>query len=453
MSATTAIDGLVSGLDTTSLISSLMAVEAAPQTLLIEKQTAQTTLISALQSFNTKVASLATAATTAAAKSSWAATTATSTASSVTATTTSTAQASTLSFTVDKVAQSQSTLYTLPTSYDTDQPTFTLTQGGQTTTITANSSSLANILEAFNADGTGVKATAVNVGTSAAPEYLLQVTSTSTGTDNAFTLSYATGSDGSGSTDLTGEKVRAASDAAITLFPGTSAARTVTSSSNSFSSVLTGVDIVVSAVESSAVTLSVVGDSAAKSTLASNLVSNLNLVLSEITSQTSSTTSTADDGGTIISGGLFSGNSTIRTLQQQLLSLGSTPVNGIDPSTVGITLNKDGTFTFDEDTFAAALAEDPDKVQTVITGLSSRLAELADSNSDSIDGAITLQIKTEQAISTDLGEQIDSWDDRLAKRQETLERIYAALEVSLSTLQSTSSWLTSQIESLTTSSS
>jgi flagellar hook-associated protein 2 len=444
----TAVDGLISGLKTAELIESLLAVERGPQTLLKQKASASSNLITAMQALNTKVASLTTAATAAGKAESWAKTAGTSTATSVTATTSATAQPGSLTFTVDKVAQAQSTLYTLPASYDTEKPTFTITQNGETRTITAASGSTANVLEALNAEGTGVKATTVNVGTAAAPSYMLQLTATETGEDNGFSLAVATGADGTGSTTLVGEDVRAASDAQITIFPGTSAARPITSETNAFSSVLSGVDIVVTKAETDPVTVTVDRDPVAQKALASGIVSNLNLVLSEITSRTQSTTSTADDGGTIVSGGIFSGNATIRTLQQQLQSLGSSPVGGVSPSEVGISISRDGTFAFDEAVFTAALAEDPAKVQAVVTGLGTRLAELGKSASDSIDGTLTLSIKSETAIKDDLGRQIDSWDDRLARRQTNLERTYAALEVSLSNLQSQSSWLASQISSL-----
>ena len=85
MAGTSSIAGLVSGLDTTSLITQLMQIESAPQTLLKTKQTNTSNLVAALQSLNTKVASLGDAAKTAAAATSWQSLKASSSASSVTA--------------------------------------------------------------------------------------------------------------------------------------------------------------------------------------------------------------------------------------------------------------------------------------------------------------------------------------------------------------------------------
>ena len=53
-----AIDGLVSGLDTTTMISQLMQLEARPQTMLKEKVSSTQSLVTALQQLNTRVASL-----------------------------------------------------------------------------------------------------------------------------------------------------------------------------------------------------------------------------------------------------------------------------------------------------------------------------------------------------------------------------------------------------------
>ena len=52
------IDGIISGLDTTSLINALISAEAGPQRILANKRTAAESLITAWQSLNTKIAAL-----------------------------------------------------------------------------------------------------------------------------------------------------------------------------------------------------------------------------------------------------------------------------------------------------------------------------------------------------------------------------------------------------------
>lgn len=449
MASSIGIDGLISGLDTTSIIDQLMAVEANSQTLLSKKKTSLESLGTALTSLNTKVASLATAAATAAKDSSWATTKATSSSTAVTAVTSSTAQPSSLSMTVTAVAASQSTLYSMPTAYGTDEPRFTITRGGESTTVTAASSSIADVLEALNASDTGITASAINVGTSASPVYKLQITGTETGAGQAFTVTADDATTGT----MTGQQLRAASDAAITLWPGTDGATTLTSASNTFTGLLTGVDVTVSATTADPVTLTVARSSSAMSTLASNLVTNLTAVLGDITDRTKSTTSTAADGGTVLTGGLFSGNSTIRMLQQNLLDVASVSVDGMSPAQVGINLDKDGNFTYDAEKFAAAYAADPEAVQKLIQKMASSLQSVAESASNSTTGTITTQITSNKSEVDDLADRISDWDDRLAARRASLVKIYAAMEVSLSSMQSTSNYLTQQIASLNSSSS
>jgi len=454
------IDGIVSGLDTTALIDSLITLQAGQQSLLAQKKSTASSLVTALQALNTKVASLAEHAGSATKATSWNAVKAAvaqtgATSVGATATVRDGAQLGTLSFRVSAVAQSQASLVELPTTFASDTPSFTVTRAGESVTVTAASSSVPDLVEAFNASGTGVRATAVKVnvldaGGNATGEttYRLQLTGTETGTANAFTVSH----DG---TDLALDTVRAAGDSSITLFPGTSAEQTLTSGSTTFEGVMTGIDLTVTAVtkdDAANLTLDVTRDQAAARSLASGLVTNLNTVLSEITSRTATTTSTASDGGTVVTGGLFSGNSTVRLLQQNVLAQASLPVNGISPSDVGIVIAKDGTFTFDQTVFDAAMAKDPEKVAAVVQGVAARLAETAGAASDKVSGTLTLSITAQQDTVKDLTSRIADWDDRLAVRRASLEKLYATLETTLSGLQSQANYLASYLTSTTTSS-
>lgn len=454
------IDGLVSGLDTTALIDSLITLQAGPQSLLKNKQSTASSLVTALQSLNTKVASLAEHAAKASKAQSWNAVTASASGSGVTAAAKEGAQVGTLSLRVGAVAASQSSLLALPAAadYGTATPTFTITRNGETTSVTAQSTSVADVVEAFNSSGSGVRATAIKVpeldgdgNPTGGTTYRVQLTGTDTGAANAFTVTRSA-TDGTAPVAL--EQIRAAADASVTLFAGTSAQQTLTSASNTFEGLMSGIDVTVSAVtaaDAPDVTLTVASDKTALRALASGLVSNLGAILGDITSRTASTTSTASDGGSVVKGGLFSGDSTIRFLQQNLLAQASAPVNGVSPSDVGIVIGKDGTFSFDQEKFDAALAADPSRVQSIVSTVAERLAGTAKSASDSSTGSLTLSIQSQQALVKDLGERITDWDDRLAMRRTSLERVYAALETSMANLQSQSSYLTSQINALTSS--
>jgi flagellar hook-associated protein 2 len=455
------IDGLVSGLQTTDLINSLMQIESAPQTLLKSKQTETSSLVSALQALNTKVASLGESATKAAKAESWQAAKATSSLEGVTASvsTGASTMAGEVTFTVKQVATSKvmatAGLALGSTVVQGNPPAFTITRGdtGKAVQIKPASGSLQDVAAAINANAdAGVRASVVRAGSDGdTPLYRLQLTGTVTGADEgSFTV---TGIDGLVQT-------RAPQDAVVELagVPGadgtTPVAETITQGSNTFKDLMLGVDVTVSAESvGKSATVSVARDDAALSKLASDLVGSLGVVLSEISSRTATTTSTGTDGATVVTGGVFSGEASVRDLQQRVLSAASYPVDGHSPSEAGIIINRDGTFTFDSAKFAEALAADPAKVQTIVSGLAQRVADVAEETSDPHEGTLTQQIEGQQSAVKDLGDQIADWDRRLALRREGLQATYSALEVTLSNLQSQSNWLTSQLASLTTSSS
>ena len=465
MAGTQSVGGLVSGLDTTTIISQLMQLESQPQQALKTKQTATQNLVTALQALNTKVSSLGDAATQAATASSWQALTASSTDSSVTAAASSVGDATSITFAVKQTAQTQVSLVGATSVADllrgNGSMTFTAADGTETSVPTDGLTSADAIARAITASGAGVNAVAVQVNGG----YQLQLTASTSGTAGAFQAS-VTADDGTGTgTQVTTGAVaaRTARDAQITLWPdaknadGTPASTTVTSSSNTFSDVVPGLTFTVSQPTSADVTVSTSRDDTAVTKLGSNLVSQLNLVLGEIASQTKATTTTASDGTTSLSAGILGGESDVRFLQSAVADAGSGAVTYggqlVSPSSVGIVINDDGTFTFDQDAFAASLAADPAKTQAVVAAVAQRVASVATTYSDPIDGLITSNITQQQSEVQDLGDQISNWDVRLQLRQTTLEQQYSAMETALSKLQSQSSYLTSTLAALSSSSS
>lgn len=445
------IDGIVSGLDTAALIDSLMAVEAGPQRLLATKQVKADKTVSALQSLNTKVASLAAAAEKAAKASSYQTYTATSSGTGATATASETAQPGSVSFRVDAVAQSQIAMFTLPSDLAQGE-SFTLTAGEKSFTITPATASMADVLAAINKSPAGIKA--VGIRTNDAGDYAIQLTGTETGSGASFEMFRGSAETG---TRLVGadEVTRAAADAKITLKLGTATSE-LTSATNTFENLMTGTDVVVSAVtklDEDDVTVTVAQDAASVKAMAKAIVTNLNLVLSEIASYTKSSTSTAADGASIVTGGTLSGDSTVRALQQNILAQGSASVGGVSPSSIGIVLGRDGTFTFDEEAFAAAVAKDPGALERMLSGVAANVGSVAAASSDKTTGTLTQKIQTEQSVSKDLANRIADWDDRLVSRRAALQKTYTAMEVTLSSLTAQQNWLTQQIESLNSSSS
>ena len=457
-----AVDGLISGLNTTDLINQLMQAEGVPQTLLKTKVTDSTTYITAMQSLNTKVAALADLATKTAKPAASDLHTATSSSDKVVVTAGTGAVDGTIDFTVDKVAQSQVTVTGPLTQWPDEPPVLTFVAAdGTMKQVTASSSSLADVAAAINKAGVGVTATRVAAGldpSTGEKVYRLQLSSTKTGVEGSFTAYRGSTTDvsaGTASNLLTepgAAQVRQAQDAQITLWSGTGAAQAVTSSTNTFADVLPGVSMTVSAASTTPVTLTVARDDKAISDVAKSLITSLNDIFALIATKQAVSTTTNATGGTVVTAGTFTGDSTVRDANQKLLDGASAPIDGVSPSTYGISITSDGNMTFDADKFATALAEDPEKVKAAVAAVAQRVADAATAASDKYDGTITTKITGEQSTVKSLNSQISDWDTRLADRRASLEKTYANLEVNLQKLQSQSNWLTGQLAGLSTSS-
>ncbi|UUT36053.1 flagellar filament capping protein FliD [Microbacterium elymi] len=127
------------------------------------------------------------------------------------------------------------------------------------------------------------------------------------------------------------------------------------------------------------------------------------------------------------------------------------PVDGVSPSTMGISIDRYGVLSFDSEKFADAAAADPAAAEAMFTGIAARVQDVSERYSDKYDGLLTTRIVGQQSEVKALGDQIARWDVRLEQRQASLERTYAHLETMLSQMQSQSSYLTTQLASLSTS--
>lgn len=455
---TTGIDGLVSSLDTTSLINSLIQADAGQQTLLKQQVTSTTSLVTALQGLNGQVASVASLAAAAAQPAAFDLYAASTSSPTVTATAGTGSTTGSIDLVVNQLAQSQSSVSAAMTAWPVDPAPLTIVSDGKTTDITPASNSLDDIVSAINSSGAGVSAMKVAAGVDGGgtPQYRLQFTSTTTGAASAFSVYQGTSADVSGgtATDLLAQpgaaSLRVAQDAQVTLWAGTPAQQSITSSTNTFSSLLPGVSVSVSAVSTNPVTVTVARDTSKTATVASNLVTALNTVFATIATKSAVVNSTASDGTSTVSGGLFTGDSSVRGVGQALLTAASAPVNGISPSEIGVSITRDGNLQFDQDKFSAALASDPAKVQSMMLEISSRVSAAATAASDPYTGTLTSQITGQQKVIDGLGAQISDWDTRLATRRASLEQTYAAMEVQLSNLKGQGTNLASQLAGLPT---
>ncbi|WP_222265383.1 flagellar filament capping protein FliD [Modestobacter marinus] len=452
--------GLASGTDYKSLVNQLMQIEAQPQTLLKNRLATAQSQASALRQVNTNMAALAGAAKAVTAAAAWTAAKATSSSSAVTASAATGAAPGSLTFAVDRLATAQSMVSgqnwtTSNDAFGLSSP-FTVTKGGVATDIPltdGNSDgtvSLAEAVSAINKADAGVTATAVNTGAG----YRLQLTATATGVANGFSLSPATMT-GGGFTALA-----AAQDAQITVGSGSAGAYSVTSGTNTFSGVLDGTTFTVGSTTSSA-TVTVGSDTSAAVTAVQALVTAANNVLSTIDNLTDAT---ANPNAPL------KGNWSLTKLAGDVLTSVSSAVGTAGSAgSLGLQLTSAGTLKFDAGVFQSKLEANPALLKTVFggelaagtdliagtgddtlvtDGVAARLQRLALRASDSVSGSITSLAQGQDTRVDDLQDQIDAWDLRLASRRATLNAQYTALETALGTLQSQSTWLSSQINSL-----
>ncbi|MDR7252846.1 flagellar hook-associated protein 2 [Nocardioides sp. BE266] len=439
--ATASISGLGSGLDTASIIEQFMQLEAASQTRLKTRQSAEKSVLSALQSLNTKVAALATRAGDLLKPAAFNAVTATTSEPKVAVSATTSAAPGSYSIRVDQTAVSHrsehvtavgtSAAGTVPTTVRLDR------LDGTVPLDLTTDGTLGGLVAAINdpANATGLRATAVRVGTD---QYRLVVESAATGAAGDFTLTDAA----DGSALLGGATVRQGRDAQVTVGDSIVA----TSSTNTFADLVPGVTVTLAPGATTGTTSEVVlaRDPAATTTAVKGLVDAVNSLIADIDAQTK-TSSTAR--------GVLAGDAGVRSVRDSVLS-SVFPGDGTSLADLGIQTDRFGKVVLDEAAFKKAYDADPTAVQSRLTasgtGFVARIKAAADGASDSVTGTLTTAITGSNATIARLDDGIEAWDLRLELRRTALTRQFTALETALNQMNSQSTWLSSQISSLPT---
>jgi flagellar hook-associated protein 2 len=505
---TSSVSGLVSGLDTAALISQLMQVEAQPQTLLKNKVSSEQSSLSSLQSLNSKLLTIATKANDLAKTTAWSPFTATSSHDSVTASVTSGATASSFSFTVQQTAKPQQLRFA-SAALDT-RVTATGSTGvhltaadGTVTTLETGDGTLHGLVKAINGSGAGVRATTLQLSDGT---HRVLVQSEKTGAASGFTL---TNTDGSAL--ALGTTVTAGQDALITVgtdelksstntFSGTVSGLDITLAASTpagtvvditidrdtqgmtdsvqalvdaANAVLTDIASLTAYKTSTSSGGALAGDPTLRSLRAelisgvANGVDGKSLAdvgievdrYGKITFDAEAFTAayTADPSGTAKR---FAGTATW-TGTGSVAMAGATWRTTPGPHTVD---SAAGTIDGEAATVSGSLltgrsGTSADGLAVTVTGTASgtlsytqgfaaKLAAIAERASDSTVGSVTTAIKGRTSTIESMEDAIASWDVRLTKRRESLERQYAALEVALGQLQNQSQWLAGQIAGL-----
>jgi flagellar hook-associated protein 2 len=454
--ATFGIDGMISGLDTTTIISQLMQLEAQPQVRLKTSVSDAQKQVSAFQTVNTLMLAVGAAAEKLQKASIWTAGTATASNDAVTVAAGENPLPGSLTFSVTQLATGKS-VATQPFASRTDPSSFSSSPlqirsaDGLTVraTITPADGSLDEIASAINkSSDAGVQAAVVQVSPGT---YRLQITATGTGTAGDFSITDAAGTALPGFDTI----VSAAKDAVIHVGPA-GGGYDVTSSSNTIEGLMPGVTVQLKKA-TDAVTVTSAANPNATVDAVQGLVDAVNAALGEIAKQSNAGTVGAD--GTRTGQGILAGSSLLRDLSRQLVNRATDLIGGTSAGSMGLSVSKEGRLTLDKDVLAGKLKDSPAAVRTLFAptdpgsvSITSRLADLTKNTTQSGTGSITLAVDGQNSLIKDLNARIADWDVRLATRKATLQRTYSALEVSLSSLKSQSSWLAGQLNSLSSSS-
>ena len=478
--------GLGSGLDVKSIISSLMAVESQPLTLLQNKATSVQTEISAVGQINSLASALGDKAHALSSASLWTQTTSTSAdTSSVTADTSGgTAAAGDYSVSVSQLAQGQ-TITTAPAAGSTlSAGTITLQLGTYKTdssttpatttfvangtpapaiTIGAGDTSLSAIRDKINAANAGVSASIINDANGAR----LSLRSTTTGAANGFqiTTTEATpdGNPATGLSALDYDGTSTATSSQMVLNQSAINAKAqvngidIESGTNKLTNVADGLSLTLLKTTSQPVDVTVAIDKDSMQKAIQDFVGAYSSLQSYISLQTKYDGGTAPAAGTSRKDGPLEGDPSIVGFQNQLRSVvnttSTTSTLYARLSDIGIAVQKDGTLSIASSTKLTAALNKPAELQKLFatqgttdanTGIAVRFATLA-SRATSLDGALFSRNQGLQGELSRNQKQQDDMQTHLDATQARLTAQYQALDTTMAKMSALSSYVTQQV--------
>jgi flagellar hook-associated protein 2 len=363
-----------SGIDLSSLVTSLVEAETSPlQSALTKKVDATNLSISSFGTLSSKMSDLATNLTTVE-NTNARTTTTSSTAVSLTVTDETKAQDMNANIVVSALAKGQVVTYDLThanllnassvsAASTIDQGTLTFTKGGTNTTITINSTNntVQGLVDAINAIS-GMQANLVDASGSGG---LALVIKSDTGTANAFTMTssdtlteFNTGSPAASNTSAQITLSVAAADASFTVD-----GLAVTRSTNSLTDVFDGYKLDLNSVNSSATNVS----SAVVATNArdrmQSFIDHINSIKTYLTTETKRGLDGAPNGSLV-------GDITAQAILREISGLTTDPITGYGASSVylaslGVKTERDGSLSLDTTRFDAAIEADPSLTDVV----------------------------------------------------------------------------------------
>ncbi|WP_324780799.1 flagellar filament capping protein FliD [Thiobacillus sedimenti] len=317
--------------------------------------------------------------------------------------------------------------------------------GTQSITIDGTNNTLAGIRDAINNAGLGVTATIVNDG-SGTP-YHLVLTSKNSGVANSLKITTSGGDaaidgllayDPAGTQNLT--QTQAAQNASLTVN-----GIAVTSATNTVSGAIQGVTMTLKNTTASPISLAIDRDTAGINSAASSFADAYNALASQIKSR-SAYASNGQKGGTL------AGDGTLRLMQDQLRGIFNTPATGgtlTALAQVGIALQSDGSLKVDSGMLNSALSANFSDVTNLLsssTGFATRFKTWAQAALDP-GGLIDARTQSLKKHIDDQNTAIDRLQSRLDALQKKYTAEYTNLNLMLSSMNSTSAYLTAQLGS------
>lgn len=456
--------------DVPTLVSQLMAVERKPIDDLNTKISSYQTKISSFGTLSSLISTLQSAAGTL--SSSLSKTTAVpSNASALVSTSDSTAVPGTYSVSVSQLAQAQNLVAAgqasasaaigngAPTTLTFDfgaisggtlnngvysGATFTSNGNGTASiVIDSTNNTLEGIRDAINDAGIGVTATLVNDG-SGTP-WRLALTATESGAANSLKITTSGGDgtldsllayDPAGTQNM--NQTQAAQNASLTVN-----GIAITSASNIVSGAIQGVTLTLQDTTATPAALTVARDATAIKAAASAFVEAYNALATQMKSRSAY-------GSNAAAAGALAGDGTLRLMQDQLRGLFNTPATGgimTSLAEVGIAFQKDGTLKLDSTQFDAALAGNFADVKNLFASPGGFATRIVDWARTTLQPGGLIETRT-QSLNLYI-QQYNDQIDRLEKQMTALEKKYTAeytnLNLLLSRMNTTSTFLTQQL--------
>lgn len=429
--------GLVSGLDTGSLIEKLVSLERGSATAITTKQSNLNTQKSIVSSMSSAVAALATAVRGLDLASEGRPLSSTSSDTKVSVAVSSGATAGIHDLRVKTLATSKVVQSKSVSSHDVagvlGNGGVNITVAGTTKSVSWNSTdTLDGIASKINAAAAGVTASVVD--TSGTGAYRIILTAKDSGTAAAPTFADTGGGANRLDFSTAGNLKVAAVDAVVTV-DGID----VTRPKNVITDVLPGVTLTLNAIHETA-------DPSNRTTVAldqKSLTEKVKAVVTAYNAVNSALHVQLDYTGTTKGANTLFGDSTLRQLQSQLGQVMSSSFGGMTLSDIGISRDRTGAMTLDESKLASAASANPDVVGNlfVSNGFASALTTLTDSYT--LSGTGVFATKTQSLVDRHavLQTQVDRINKSADNLQERLEKQFAALETAMSALQSQSGQL------------